>query len=265
MMTEYDQSRFCDGEWVSEDRGKSTVSTDAVEPFEDTGFRVEIKPDAFEVNAPLRKTMEDHGSVLEFGSRVQSERYAAQLSASGGDLRIQAAAPNDPSDVDAYLLADYNPSITKPASKTGDTWTFDVGANLYGTLGEAILTLTPKPHALIYYVRQDLDVADEALTSELKVDVETDCDVLIGASGSDDQLTWIPDCELVARDRWNGKVLERYYCEIKTGNASFERSQLATMQHLAAEERVLKIRVLIDDLPAQYSLRIYEVEPPEDG
>lgn len=264
-MTEYDQPRFRDGEWVPEDCERSIVSADAVEPFKDTGFRVEIKPDALEVNASLRTAVEDHGSILEFGSRSQSERYAVQLSASSGNLRIQAAAPNDPSDVDAYLLADHNPSVTEPASKTGDTWTFDVGANLYGTLGEAILTSTPKPHALTYYVRQDLDVADEALTSELKVDVETDCDVLVGASGSDDRLTWIPDCKLVARDGWNGEVLERYYCEIKTGNASFERSQLATMKHLATKERVLKIRVLIDDLPAQYSLRIHEVEPPEDG
>ncbi|WP_238593261.1 hypothetical protein [Natronobacterium lacisalsi] len=65
----------------------------------------------------------------------------------------------------------------------------------------------------------------------------------------------------MARDGWNGDVLERYYCEIKTGNASFERSQMETMRELATEERVLKIRVLIDDVPDQYSLRIREVEP----
>lgn len=51
--------------------------------------------------------------------------------------------------------------------------------------------------------------------------------------------------------------------EIKTGDASFERTQVATMQELAKEKRVLKIRVDIDSLPDQYSLRIREVEPTE--
>lgn len=73
----------------------------------------------------------------------------------------------------------------------------------------------------------------------------------------------MPDCCVVARDGWNGEALERYWCEIKTGNASFERSQADVMRRLAAEERVLKIRVSIDDLPDQYSVRIHEVEPGE--
>jgi hypothetical protein len=72
----------------------------------------------------------------------------------------------------------------------------------------------------------------------------------------------VPDCKVVVRDGWNGPVLERYYCEIKTGNASFERSQVAAMEQLAREERVLKIRMLIEELPDRYSLRIHEVESP---
>lgn len=36
------------------------------------------------------------------------------------------------------------------------------------------------------------------------------------------------------------------------------------MRQLAAESRVLKVRVLIDDLPDQYSVRIHEVEPSGD-
>ncbi|NHN60471.1 MULTISPECIES: hypothetical protein [Halorussus] len=55
-------------------------------------------------------------------------------------------------------------------------------------------------------------------------------------------------------------MLERYYCEIKTGNASFERSQVDAVKALARKERVLKIRVIIENLPDQYSLRIHEVE-----
>jgi uncharacterized protein (UPF0548 family) len=54
-----------------------------------------------------------------------------------------------------------------------------------------------------------------------------------------------------------------YYCEIKTGNASFERSQVAVMKELAKQERVLKIWGDIDDLSEQYSLQIREVAPSE--
>ena len=35
------------------------------------------------------------------------------------------------------------------------------------------------------------------------------------------------------------------------------------MEELAKQERVLKIRISIDDLPEQYSLRINEVVPSE--
>jgi hypothetical protein len=54
-----------------------------------------------------------------------------------------------------------------------------------------------------------------------------------------------------------------YRCEIKTGDASFQRTQMKAMRELAKEARVLKIRVLIDDLPKQYSVRVHEVEPNE--
>ncbi|WP_225336492.1 hypothetical protein [Halomicrobium urmianum] len=51
--------------------------------------------------------------------------------------------------------------------------------------------------------------------------------------------------------------------QIKTGDASFERSQVDAMAALARDERVLKIRVTIEALPDQYSLRIRDVGPPE--
>ncbi|WP_435348662.1 hypothetical protein [Haloarchaeobius sp. HRN-SO-5] len=78
---------------------------------------------------------------------------------------------------------------------------------------------------------------------------------------SDGRTRWTPDCVVTARDGWNGATLERYYCEIKTGDASFQRSQMETMERLANDERVLKIRVRIEDLPTQYSLTIREIEP----
>ncbi|WP_266083328.1 hypothetical protein [Haladaptatus caseinilyticus] len=74
---------------------------------------------------------------------------------------------------------------------------------------------------------------------------------------------WTPDCIVRAKDGWDGRVLARYYCEIKTGNASFKRSQVVVMEELAVQERVLKIRVKIDELPEQYSLQINDIKPAE--
>ncbi|WP_435180479.1 hypothetical protein [Halorussus sp. AFM4] len=259
------QLRFKDGGLV-EQPAESKVDDDdpaaeSIEPGEETGFVVEAKSGALDVNGNLVETVETHGRTLEFGSREHAENYARQLSASGGGLRIQAAPENDPSDVDAYLLADHNPSIKEPATVEGDTWTFDVGANLYGVLGEAILVESPKAHALHYFVRQDLD--DVKLEEKLNVDVQPGRLISMSDDLGENQKNWIPDCKIIAKDGWDGPVVERYYCEIKTGNASFERTQVAAMEQLARDERVLKIRMLIEELPDQYSLRIHEVEPPD--
>ena len=258
-MTEHKQAKFHNGELVATDeQSGSSVDTSHIEPGSGKGYRVEAKPGALEVNAALRADVEKHGNPLEFNSEHTATVYTDQLSGTDGDLRLQTAAPNDPRDIEAYLLADHTPAIKEPSETNGDTWTFDVGANLYGTIGEAILTGTPKPHALIYFVKQDLNINDAAREQRLRVEVETDCALVVPTSDDGTQHRWYPDCKIIARDGWNGPVLETYYCEIKTGNASFERSEMNAMRTLAGDERVLKIRVLIDVLPDQYSLRIHE-------
>jgi hypothetical protein len=259
------QLRFEDGRLIeerNEDQLDDEPSPDPVEPGEETGFVLEVKSGAIEVNDTLREVVDSLGHTLEFGSRSQAEEYARQLSASDGALRVQAAPGNEPRDVDAYLLADHNPSIAEPAEIDGDAWTFDVGANLYGTLGEAILLHAPKAHALVYFVRRDLDIDEDDLEWGLNVDVEPGPPLSVDRDG--ERRRWTPDCVVKATDGWSGRTLERYYCEIKTGNASFERAQVDTMRELTREERVLKIRVDIDLLPDQYSVRIHEVEPPEE-
>lgn len=261
--TNTSQLRFENGRLV--DRSETTSTTDAdhtadpVTPGEQTGFTVEVKSGALDVNSELRDVIKTHSHTLEFGSRTAAEDYAEQLSASDGSLRIQSVPDNEPKAIDAYLLADHNPSIKTPAEIEGNTWTFDVGANLYGALGEAILIDAPKPHALIHYIRQDLDFNEADLESGLNVTVERG--QLLSVTSSEETKRWTPDCIVGAKDGWNGELLERYYCEIKTGNASFERSQVEAMKELATDERVLKIRVSIDELPEQYSLRINEVSP----
>ncbi len=260
------QLRFEDGRLVEgcrDGRLDDEPSADPVEPGDETGFVLEVKSGALEVNDTLREAVDSPGHTLEFGSRSQAEDYARQLSASDGALRVQATPANEPRDVDAYLLADHDLSIAEPAEIDGDAWTFDVGANLYGTLGEAILLHAPKPHALVYFVRRDLDIDEEDLEWGLNVDVEPGKPLSVDRDG--ERRRWTPDCVVEATDGWSGRTLERYFCEIKTGNASFERSQVDTMRELASEERVLKIRVDIDSLPDQYSLRIHEVEPPDEN
>ncbi|WP_136689957.1 hypothetical protein [Halorhabdus amylolytica] len=259
------QLRFEDGNVVAQSDTSATPDADhtaeSIEPGVETGFVVEVKPGALEVNDRLREAVGGHGDTLEFGSREHAEDYASQLSASNGPLRVQAAPENEPTDIDAYLLAEHNPSIKEPADIDGDTWTFDVGANLYGALGEAILLESPKPHALIYFVRQDLDIDENDLEWGLSVDVNRGRSSSVKISSGMGR--WKPDCVIKAKDGWDGELLERYYCEIKTGDASFQRSQVKTMETLARDERILKIRVIIKALPDQYSLRIHEVHPPE--
>ncbi|KZN22540.1 hypothetical protein A4G99_18895 [Haladaptatus sp. R4] len=236
-------------------------TAEPITPGDRIGFTVEVKDNAIAVNSALSEVITTHDRTLDFGSRAHAEAYASQLSAGDGSLRIQAAPVNDPRDVDAYLLADHTPSISEPAATDGKTWTFDVGANLYGALGEAILTGASKPHALYYFVREDLEFDDGDIEFGLVLEVERGTPISV--AHPDGEKRWTPDCIVRAKDGWDGCVLSRYYCEIKTGNASFERSQGMVMEELAAQERVLKIRVRIENLPEQYSLRINEVTPAE--
>lgn len=259
------QLRFENGELVGRSpgrvQGENTRTTEPIEPGETTGFAVEVKPGALEVNTRLTGAIETHGRTLDFGSRSEAETYARRLSSLDGSLRVQAAPENDPSGVDAYLLAAHDPSIAEPAETDGDVWTFDVGANLYGALGESILTESPKPHALRYFVREDLAESGVEPERGLSLEITRGVPVSVDHAGGTDR--WIPDCILVAKDGWDGRVLERYYCEIKTGDASFERSQLDAMESLARNVRVVKIRVDVTELPERYSVRIEDVEPVE--
>lgn len=259
------QLRFKEGDLVKPpSKGKTPdedYAVDQIEPGDREGFVVEVKDGALDVNGPLREAVETHGRILDFGSRQHAEDYAQQLSASDRSLRIQDIPENEPKDIDTYLLADHNPSVTEPAAVDGETLTFDIGSNLYGALGEAIFLCAPKSHALVYFIRQDLDINEDDFEWGLNVDVEPG--TLLSVEHPGGRKRWTPDCVVEVKDGWGGQILERYYCEIKTGDASFERAQSKAMEGLARDERVLMIRVGIEDLPEQYALRIHEVEPPE--
>ena len=180
------------------------------------------------------------------------------MSAADGGLRVQKAASNNPADVDAYPLTEHNPSITEPASVRGDTLTFDIGANLYGALREAVVMGAPTSSALEHFMKDDL--ADVEFRDGLRVRFTDSEYVSFGDWGEAERGNWLPDCLVEARDGWRNPPVETYWCEIKTGDASFERTQVAAMRGLSREKRVLKIRVLIDNLLDQYSVRIHEAE-----
>ncbi|WP_049984157.1 hypothetical protein, partial [Halorubrum sp. BV1] len=96
-----------------------------------------------------------------------------------------------------------------------------------------------------------------------KIDIEYS-EAITATDQEDKQIRWIPDCQIEATDGWNGELLERYWCEIKTGDASFQRHQIETMEQFAVEHRVLKAKVRIDDLPDNYTVAFHEVSPPTD-
>lgn len=74
---------------------------------------------ALEVNESLVGVCEEHGEELSFGSRTKAETFARRLSTEDGSLRVQAAAPNDSSGDDGYLLAEYDRSVREPPLWTG--------------------------------------------------------------------------------------------------------------------------------------------------
>jgi len=119
---EFDQLVFRDGRLVTTDsKDAPSELLDPVTPNQETGFTVEIKPGALEANKALLDIHEEHGEMLSFGIKSKAEAFAEQLSTAAGPLRIQAAAPNDPNDVDGYLIAQYDRSIKEPTSTDDGT------------------------------------------------------------------------------------------------------------------------------------------------
>ncbi|WP_141551715.1 hypothetical protein [Natrinema sp. CBA1119] len=110
-MNDSDQYRFHDGNLVLDEQPTDSVDRDEpIKPGEETGYRVAVKLGAIDVNARLRNIVQEYSQTLEFGTRFQVNHYVKKLSASDGELRIQTAAPNDPDNVQAYPLAEHNPS-----------------------------------------------------------------------------------------------------------------------------------------------------------
>lgn len=215
----------------------------------DDAYRVTAKGRACN-NALVRNRFFARNETRAFDSRADAEAFAARASREGTvRVVVQAAAPQDDT-CDAYLVAIPARNTTEPANPDDDYWRFHTDANQQGAIGELLAT-TPRtnPPALTWFVRQDLDDPDGLV-------VRTTRDV-------DPVRDWWPDCRIDATV--DGTVVETYYCEIKTGNASFQRGQRDGMDHAASTGRVLTARVRIDDLPDEYEINVQEYDPePHD-
>lgn len=231
------------------------------------GFRVAVKPSTLEANEAARAAATDRGRTLLFESREDAEAEANRLSERGSTrVAIQRAAPQDPDDVDAYLVPRPERRTHEPVESTDGRSTFETTAAQYGALGETLICCYgANPPVLTEYARNDVGGQPSGDTEDrLWIDVDRDPDPVVYSSSDDDsRLSWIPDCVARARDGPDGPLLEAYWCEIKAGDASFQRDQATVMAYKASEATVLKIRVDVVDLPERYTVRIDEVSPRE--
>ena len=238
-------------------------------------FLVAIKASARNANEAVAALADERGHRLSSSDRTTAEEWAADLSERGETpVEVQAAAPQDPTDVDAYLVAAPERRSRTPDGSVDGTMTFDTTATQYGALGETLLCCyESNPPVLAHYAREDLDHLSDAERERLHLDVDCSPEPVekrgeIGKSGTsetDGTKRWIPDCRAVARLGPDGSTLREYWCEVKTGDASFERDQRAVMRWKARDATVLKIRFDVEELPDSYSVTVSEVEPFDDA
>lgn len=212
----------------------------------DDDFRVAVSDSAVERNEAVAALVAEEGARRRYETAADARDAAAALTAAGGsDVRIQAVAPQDPADVDAYLVGASRADAPVPDGDPADGWSFAVDAAQYGALGEALLTAgdglaTP----LDRYLRRELDASLEA---DLDATVDADPDP-VSAPGVAGQ--WVPDCRAsVALPDGRGAL---FLVEVKTGDGGLERSQRAVAE--AAEAPALLARVDVSDLPREYEV-----------
>lgn len=226
-------------------------------------FVVEIKDSALKANAAVEAAAEKFGKFLNYSSEREAELHAQQLTEQGeARVVIQGIAPQDDTDADAYLIPQPKRHIKSPIDSEARTLEFHTGANHVGAIGETLIT-TPwaSPAALTHFIKQDLDYTGDP-PLRVKLAYEPAHSEYVDDTGRIRTKIWQPDCIAKARRGYTDEIIAEYWCEIKTGNASFERNQVEVMKEVASEPHVsaLKIRVEIDDLPDKYGVRFNKVD-----
>lgn len=227
-------------------------------------FRVAIKDSACRADPELSELREEQGEIIEFESNLEAKRTLIEGRGLEG-LGFQKPAPQDPQDVDAYLVllpdSDPDPEERGPAE---EGWRFRMSANQVGALSEALFDAQPSnPPPIVAYACRDLSLEAD----EIRVEVNRAPEAVgkLEFYGGDGR--WLPDFEFVVRrvpdgssSGRGGPVLKRYIAEVKHGSASFERHQRERMRELAEEAGedtdVLVIRVELIGAPQEYGVRI---------
>lgn len=219
-------------------------------------YVVAIKESTVQRNAAASEYVQDNGRRVPLASRAAGEALADRLSENGETpVRVQRAAPNDAADVDGYLVPAPDRRVHEPAVTDDGTLVFDVGANLYGALGEALVAGSgDKPPLLTYHAARDLDLPRDAL----EVDV-ADGDRFAAPTG-DGAGRWQPDCVATVRRAGGDAVIAEYWCEVKAGDAALERSQREAMRQRATDVTVLLVRVDLEDLPDRYAATVEVID-----
>lgn len=214
-------------------------------------FAVEVKRSALRANPSVRALVEEQGECIECPSRARAEALATELSEQGERVRIQRRAPQDPSDVDGYLIRFPRRSKDTPKHTGRAGRTFDITANQYGEIGRALLVGS---YGVSRGFRHELLVELEGLeptTHGVRACTEPSLPPDVGR-----HVSWQPDARVDIYRTGNEEPVRTYYLEVKTGSASFQRGQRTDMQRVAQEHRVLAVRVLIDRLPDEYTIRL---------
>jgi len=217
-------------------------------------YEVLITESAQEANPAAATEVESQGNRRTFPSKQAAENFAKSLSRSGTRIQVQKVAPQDTRDIDAYLVPIPEKQVWEPKESDKTGLTFDTTANQYGAIGETVVSgdygIAP---GLKYYFERNIEVPDE----DYKIVRRQNTSI---PQSIDYEGSWMPDLVVDIKSLKDWQTIETFFCEIKSGDASFERSQREGMQSLAENHRVLKIRVDIEDLPSEYTLRIETVE-----
>ncbi|CAI50784.1 uncharacterized protein NP_6008A (plasmid) [Natronomonas pharaonis DSM 2160] len=227
-------------------------------------FRVVIKKSALEANDAARRLCDKEGDCVAFDSEKEAEEMAAELTRDAtGEIKIQQAAPNDPADVDAYLVHFPKQRKRTPDGSLQKGWTFDTTANQYGAIGETLITAPGTP-AVKHFVKQDLGpLPSDEVGSRIRTEVKTDKEEFdwetLRSAVANDWINWTPDCEIRVLIGYPPAQVHQYFCEIKSGDASFERNQQGAMDAASKNVDVLKIRVTLEGLPNEYSVKFRRV------
>lgn len=235
-----------------------------MEDGEQESIRVAVKESAIDANEAVRDFVDRNGVDVQFPTMAAVMAKVQALSGAGeGPVRVQRAGPQEPRDIDAYVVSDPDRRTRRPDGSVDDELVFDTTATQFGALGETVITAhTHDPPALTYFIRHDLadvDIDPDALSVEVSPDPEP-----IDPTGVDG--VWQPDCLATIYARPGDRLVTRYWCEIKTGRASLERKQEQVMRQHSTAEPVVLVRVTVTGLPQSYSVsftRVRDAHPAD--